>query len=412
MHHDAAVFKALLQHKRWKRCGHAVREVLWTNTNLRTLYGYLSDLHARTTTDLGIDEVRVYLESVRPPGDALVSLVEEYAGAPDINDEVLNESIREATTRGLAIKAAKGILETCMQPHFDPTVAHSILGDAVEAAATDANSSRILNLSDAGVPSFTVDRPNICSLGLGSKLDAAVGGGVAASELCIFLAGPKRGKTSLLSFIGTQAALRGQRVMHITLENPPQMCARRYDSALTGLDYHGLISNQHMLKPAHARIEEAGGSVHIVNWQYEERSPGEILPLVSEVGGIDVLIIDYLQLMLPDRSKMFSKREQRHLFSKLGKDMCRVGAELHIPTISAWQVNREGSQAETVNEHDISESWDILQHASAAIGISMNREEFLQGVVRLHTLRARYNATPASVKYNVNLDRNQFTEVK
>lgn len=200
--------------------------------------------------------------------------------------------------------------------------------------------------------------------------------------------------------------------MHVTLENPPQMCARRYDSALTGLDYYGLRTNPQVLPRARQRITDAGGFVKIVNWQYQDRSPEEIIPLVCEVGGVDLVIIDYLQLMSPDQTKGMSKWQKNHLFSKLGKDTCRLGAELQVPIISAWQSNRVGAAEETMNEIHVAESWDITQHASSIVGMSASTEERSRGMLRIHTLLTRYSARPGSVRYKVDLEKNQFMEDK
>lgn len=410
---DAAIFRAMLGRDNWQRFGPAVQGVLWTNTNLRTIYGHLADLHEKTEHDLTPADALLYLESVRPEGDSVVALAHQFIDlAPEVHTDVLKECIRESAARGLSLHAAQSILGSVNVEGFDPSVARALLDDAVAAGNADVATDKILDLVDSGAASLELDRPNLCSLGLGDRLDNAVGGGVAASELCIFLAGSKRGKTTLLSHIGTQAGLRGQRVMHVTLENPPQMCARRYDSALTGMDYLGLVTNPHMLPRGRQRITDAGGFVKIVNWQYEERSPEEIIPLVHEVGGIDLLILDYLKLMSPNHTKSMNRWEKRHLFSKLGMDTCLLGAQLGIPIISAWQANRDGSAAETVTEFDVAESWDILQHASTVLGISANEEERFRGTLRLHTLLTRYSARPGSVRYRVDLEKNQFKEDK
>lgn len=410
---DAAIFRAMLRRDNWQRFGPTVQGVLWTNASLRTIYEHLADLHSKTEHDLTPTDVLLYLESVRPEGDSVVALAHQFIDlAPEVHTDVLKECIRESAARGLSLHAAQSILGSVNDGGFDPSIARALLDEAVAAGNTDVASDQILDLIDSGLASLELDRPNLCSLGLGDRLDAAVGGGVAASELCVFLAGPKRGKTTLLSHIGTQAGLRGQRVMHVTLENPPQMCARRYDSALTGLDYYGLRTNPQVLPRARQRITDAGGFVKIVNWQYQDRSPEEIIPLVCEVGGVDLVIIDYLQLMSPDQTKGMSKWQKNHLFSKLGKDTCRLGAELQVPIISAWQSNRVGAAEETMNEIHVAESWDITQHASSIVGMSASTEERSRGMLRIHTLLTRYSARPGSVRYKVDLEKNQFMEDK
>ena len=409
---DAAIFKALCRRKHWLKYGVAVREVLWVNTDLRRLYQHLAKLYELAEgRNLTLEEVRVYVDAVEGADSSLSDLVSTFVESPEISESVLREAVRQSISRSLSVQAAEQIIANHLSPDFDSRIAHDLLTKALEAATTDADAGRVLDLVDSGSPNLNLDRPNLCSLGLGSKLDYLIGGGVAASELCIFLAGPKRGKTSLLSYIGAQAGLRGQRVLHITLENPPQMTCRRYDSALTGLDYQELLVNSHVLPAQRARITKAGGFVKVVNWQYEERSPAEIIPIARQYD-INIVILDYLQLMIPDRSKAYARKEQRHLFSKLGKDICRAGAELRVPMLSAWQSNRIGALADTVSEYDVSESWDIMQHASSVVGISATRQEKMDGVHRLHTLLLRYNNKLGSVRYKTNLDRNQWEVIE
>lgn len=406
---DAAVFRAMLNRDSWQRFGAAVQNVLWTNTNLRTIFGHLADLHDKTSHNLTPDEALLYLESVRPEGDAAVSLAHQFMDvAPEISDDVLRECIRESAARGLSLHAAQSILGELQNSNdFDPSAAHAIMREAVEAHSADAVHGRILDLMESGVADIAVDRPLMATFGFGERLDYCAGGGTAAGEVSVIIAGAKKGKTTALSKTGLENALLGRKVLHITLENPPLMCARRYDSGLTGLDYRGLTANSHVAPRARKRIEEAGGFVKIVNWQYEDRSPSEIVPLVRETEA-DLVLIDYLQLMSPDRTKGMNRWEKRHLLSKLGKDTCRAATELRLPIITAWQSNREGAARDTVSALDVAESWDTVQHATTILGISASDEEKHIGRLRVHTLLTRYSSTPGSVRFKVDLEKNTW----
>lgn len=403
---DAAIFKALLVRENWLQYGPMVRRVLWLSTNLRQLYRHLGDLHERTTGDLTIEDVAVYVGSV---DDSLAVLVRKFEEAPPINDEVLREFIKQSAARSLSFQAAEHIMAKHMDHDFDPSVAADMLQDARNAIDSGAQSKLVLDLQDSGEPDLALDRPNLQSLGLSTRLDQLVGGGVAAGEVCVFLAGPKRGKTSLLSYIGAMAGLKGQRVLHFTLENPPQMAARRYDSALLGYNYNELLMNPMKLQRARLRISEAGGFCKIINWQYQEKSPAEITPFAREYGA-DLIIVDYLQKMVPNGTKTYGRWEKRHLFDKLGNDICQVAADLGVGIVTAWQTNREGDAADTVTEHHVSESWSIMQHASTIIGVSAVSGERRENLRRIHTLLSRYSDKQGSVRFDVDLERNQWKE--
>jgi hypothetical protein len=243
-------------------------------------------------------------------------------------------------------------------------------------------------------------------------LDQALRGGIAAGEVLVFLAGPKKGKSSVIAKVGAANALAGQRVLDVTLEISKEMRMRRYDSAYTGLDYDGLLENPDMVRTARKRVEGAGGGVTFVDWQYEEHSPSELLPIVEQHGPFDLIILDYLELMIPDQTKTIARREQRHLLSKLGKDIRGVAKQLQVPVVTAWQVNRLGAGEDTVTERDISESWDIIKHVDAVFGISQSGEEKRNGLLRIHTTDAiRLSTRQVSVTFRADLERNQLEEL-
>lgn len=410
---DAAVLRALCTKAGWHTYSPQIMRVLWTSTVLQVAYGYLKELHDRVPGDFTPVEFRVYVASVVGEGDKLdeiTGLLDSIEGAPEIQGDVLREAVRQCVARNLAMGAANKVFVGHAKPDFDPSEALGLLQESTDLV-TRPNDLLIADYLNSSMPDPERDRPNKCPLYISPKLDRALRGGAAAGEVVIFLGGPKKGKSSIIAQVGAKNALHGKRVLDVTLEISKEMRMRRYDSAYTGLDYDGLVAHPDLVAAARDRVREANGGVTFVDWQYEEHSPSELLPIVEEYGPFDLLILDYLELMVPDQSKTYGRREQRHLLSKLGLDIRAVAKRLQIPVVTAWQVNRTGNQEDQVTEHDVSECWDIIKHADAVFGISRSREEKLQNRLRIHTTDAiRLSTEPVSVSFLTDMERNQLEE--
>jgi hypothetical protein len=388
--------------------------VLWTSTTLQIAYGYLDEMHKAVPHDFTPGEFRQYVTGVVGNEDKLKEisgLLDSMERAAPIEDAVLRAAVQQTVSRNQAVQAAKLILRDHQKPDFSLDEPLDLLTRSHELISR-SNGVLISSYLDSHMPDLEMDRPGLRPLRLSPKLDAATRGGAAAGEVILFLGGPKKGKSTVLSRIGAMNALAGCRVLDITLELNKEMRMRKYDSAYTGLGYDGLVENPHMVETARNRVREAGGDVVFVDWQYDERSPSEILPIASAYGPFDLIVLDYLELMVPDQTKAYGRREQRHLLSKLGKDIRGVAKQLQLPIVTAWGTNRQGYGEDQAVEQYISECWDIIKHVDAVFGISRSREEKNNGIIRIHTTDAmRLSGKAASVSFRVDMDSNQWEEL-
>jgi hypothetical protein len=86
------------------------------------------------------------------------------------------------------------------------------------------------------------------------ELDMILGGGLSLGELGIWLAYPKRGKTTLLVNHGAQAVRRSDRnVLHVVFEGSRQMVASRYDT-LFAQEAYSRVKQGQISKEAHERM--------------------------------------------------------------------------------------------------------------------------------------------------------------
>jgi hypothetical protein len=412
---QATIFRNLLSKENWEACGALVDQSALVNSVAVAILAVIRDLHKAVPGDLTVDELRLYVDS-----DSTGSWKEELLGALDeiekasvVQVDALRLSIQQFVARQLAMRAVQEITKGANRQDFDPAEAASILNRAVTVRA-ESGGSQVFALEDSGDPNLETDRPKLIPLRWSPKLDAAIGGGVAAGEVAILLGGAKRGKTSLMTISGARSALAGANVLHVGIESG-KYAPRKYDSALTGLDYQGLIDNPKTVAAARKRVQRAGGSVSFVDWSYQEHSPSDLVPLIQEtvdmVGGVDLLVLDYLKLMVPDRTRSFSRQAQWEMKSKLVVDMCAVAAKLGVPVLTAWQANRSGYEESTVREVDTAECWDVVQHAHVLVGISRTKEEVKNKKARVHTILSRFGEEQVSITFDADFKRNYLKEV-
>jgi replicative DNA helicase len=213
-------------------------------------------------------------------------------------------------------------------------------------------------------------------------LDRALGGGLQRSDLVILAARPGNGKTSLALCIAAHAALKaGKRVAFFSLEmgakqlglrllamqaNQDQRCLR------LGVidDWDQVVRATDTLAEGAIWIDETAGISHT-----ELRSK---LRRLHSTQGIDLVIVDYLQLMHATQSdgRRFQVREQE--IAEISRTLKAVAKELNVPVLALAQLNRalEARQNKRPQLSDLRESGALENDADVVLFIY--REDLYQ----------------------------------
>lgn len=413
---EAQVLRAMLTKRGWADLGPIIDEDIIGNTNTKTIYAVIRKLHASTQEDLTPESVALDI-AVTFDGDRqeeLLDIMDEIHSTEEVPPDALQQAARNWATRELLAKASRYVATNLASADLDPSIAYSLCQRAMDLS--ESTGGEVVDLNETGLPGQTVDRPGLTSLGLSPQLDRCLGGGVASGELAVILAPPSRGKTSYLCSIGARAAEAGRNVLHITLEISTRRVARRYDAALTGLKPSELINAPKTVAAARKRVRDNGGSVHIKDWSYSEVSPADIRGLVKGMRAqgkpVDMVIVDYLELLVPEKvaGNNWARREQRHVFGALGKQMRASAVGLDLPIITAWQVNREGSDLHNVELRHVSESWDIIKHADQILSLNQTDAERNEYIMRIRILKQRDSTERPTIYLHSDLDRMRIRE--
>jgi replicative DNA helicase len=197
-------------------------------------------------------------------------------------------------------------------------------------------------------------------------------GGLQRSDLIIVAARPSMGKTALALGIAYGAAVRHGRTVGIfSLEMSAEQLVQRLLSTETGVDSHrlrlGMIDDDEWV-----RISGAFGRLAEAQIFIDDSAAASVMDIRSKARrlqaehGLDMLIIDYLQLMSGRRSE---NRVQE--VSDISRGLKQLARELNVPVIALSQLSRAVEQR---SEHrpmlsDLRESGSIEQDADIVMFI-------------------------------------------
>jgi replicative DNA helicase len=209
-----------------------------------------------------------------------------------------------------------------------------------------------------------------------ASLDAALGGGLQRSDLIILAARPGQGKTSLALTITAHAALHaGKRVAFFSLEMSAKQLGLRLLSMQANQDQRrlrlGLIEEWQQVVQAADTLAE--GAI----WIDETAGipPAELRSKVRRVQstqGVDLVIVDYLQLMHATHSdgKRFAVREQE--IAEISRTLKAVAKEVNVPVLALAQLSRavEMRQNKRPQLSDLRESGALENDADVVLLLS------------------------------------------
>jgi replicative DNA helicase len=204
-----------------------------------------------------------------------------------------------------------------------------------------------------------------------SDLDK-ITGGLQKSDLVIVAARPSVGKTAFaLGMAYGAAVLHGRTVGVFSLEMSAEQLVQRLLSTETGVDSHRLRLGQ-IDDHEWDRISRAFGRLAEAQIFIDDSAGMSVMELRSKARrlqaerGLDLLVIDYLQLMQGRRSE---NRVQE--ISEISRGLKGIARELNIPVIALSQLSRA---VETRADHhpllsDLRESGSIEQDADVVMFI-------------------------------------------
>ena len=202
--------------------------------------------------------------------------------------------------------------------------------------------------------------------------------GMQPSDLVILAARPSMGKTSFAMNIAENAAIHGGKVIGVfSLEMSKEALLQRMLCSVARVDAHkfrtGSLWQEDTRKIQHAVEQLAHAPIFV------DDTPGisvsemraKARRLVQSQGKLDLLIVDYLQLMSGGGGRRYENRTQE--VSAISRGLKGLAKELRVPVVALSQLSRapetRGSGDHRPQLSDLRESGSIEQDADLVMFI-------------------------------------------
>ncbi|MBX7214893.1 MAG: replicative DNA helicase [Thermoflexales bacterium] len=228
-------------------------------------------------------------------------------------------------------------------------------------------------------------------------------GGLQRGDLIIVAARPGVGKTAFMNGIGYQAALRyKKRVALFTLEMSNEQVVHRLAASETGIDSQRLRSGQ-LREDEWSNLVRVCSQMSDLNF-YMDDTPS-LTPLdlrvkarrIYQEFGLDLIIVDYLQLMQSESGSRNENRVQEISF--ISRNLKQIARELKVPLIAGSQLSRMVEQRSDKRPmlSDLRESGSIEQDADIVMMIYRdeiyNPETEFKGIAEIKVEKNRNGPT-------------------
>ncbi|MFH1671110.1 MAG: replicative DNA helicase [Patescibacteria group bacterium] len=206
--------------------------------------------------------------------------------------------------------------------------------------------------------------------------------GLQPSDLIIIAARPSMGKTSLSLNMAQNAAIRyGKNVGIFSLEMSKEQLVDRLFASMLGVDSWKLQrgkledSDFQNMGPIMDELNKANIFIDdsVISSMPELRAKSRRLQMEN---GLDLLIVDYLQLMSTGNASYAGNRVQE--ISEISRSLKQLARELHIPIIALSQLSRavESRPGNIPQLSDLRDSGSIEQDADVVM--MMYREDYYE----------------------------------
>lgn len=196
--------------------------------------------------------------------------------------------------------------------------------------------------------------------------------GLKPGELVILAARPGVGKTAFALNVAVNVAMGGKTVAIFSLEMDAPLIAKRMLAYRSGVTFDEMDSLGGLKGDASVRLMTAFRNLSeakIYIDDFRQNTPNDILSKCRRLKrekGLDLVIVDYLQLMKGSSSKSFESRQVE--VSEMSRMMKIYAGELGVPILALCQMSRGAVQRKELPQlSDLRESGSIEQDADVVL---------------------------------------------
>jgi KaiC/GvpD/RAD55 family RecA-like ATPase len=224
------------------------------------------------------------------------------------------------------------------------------------------------------------------------SLDKKLFGGFNRGELNIFAGGSGSGKSLFMANLGVNWALAGMNVMYLTFELSENLVSMRLDSMTTEIPSRDVFKSIDDVEMKVKMIGKKSGSFQ-VKYMPTGKNANDVRAYLKEYEiktgkKVDVLLIDYLDLMHPIGQKISAE----NLFVKdkyVSEELRNLAMELNCIFVTASQLNRSSVEEIEFDHSHISGGISKINTADNLIGIFTSRAMRERGRYQIQLMKTR-----------------------
>lgn len=245
-------------------------------------------------------------------------------------------------------------------------------------------------------------------------VDKKLYGGFNRGELNIFAAASGGGKSLFLANMGINWALMGLNVIYLTFELSENLVSMRLDSMMTGIPTREIFRNIDDVELKVKMLEKKAGHLQI-KYMPSGKNCNDIRAYLKEYQvktgcKPDVLLIDYLDLMMP----LSVKVSPSDLFIKdkyVSEEIRNLAMETQCITVTASQLNRSAVEEIEFDHSHISGGLSKIMTADNVIGIFTSRAMKERGRYQIQFMKTRSSSgVGQKVDLEFNVDTLRITD--
>ena len=238
------------------------------------------------------------------------------------------------------------------------------------------------------------------------SLDKKLFGGFNRGELNIFAGGSGSGKSLFMANLGVNWCLAGMNVMYLTFELSENLVSMRLDAMTSEIPSRDIFKSIDDVEMKVKMIGKKSGAFQ-VKYMPTGKNANDVRAYLKEYEiktgrKVDVLLIDYLDLMHPIGQKISAE----NLFVKdkyVSEELRNLAMELNCIFVTASQLNRSSVEEIEFDHSHISGGISKINTADNLIGIFTSRAMRERGRYQIQLMKTR-SSSGVGMKVDLGFD--------
>ena len=282
-----------------------------------------------------------------------------------------------------AIRKVEGIMEKGDFESYD--MCEEYIRDAISVGEISNESFEIFSELEALLEE---DYRHPLATGI-DGLDNILNGGLAKGEIGVVLAPTGVGKTTLLTRFANTAFNMGHNVLQIFFEDNPKIIQRKHFTCWTGIPSQDLGEHKETVLDKADEMKKTGGRLILKKLPSDEMSmmqiKNQVRKIISEGVKLDMVLIDYIDCILPDRAFNDEWKGEGSVMRKF-EGMCH---ELNLAGWTATQGNRSSISSDVVTTDQMGGSIKKAQVGHVIISVAKTLQQKEMGLATIAVVKSR-----------------------